>query len=78
SAQAQFDKEEQDIEYQKALIDANLPQMNKEEKAQVLLLQTKLDDRKTMIDNAKEDKKTAIALAAAAMKNNPSDPAAQY
>lgn len=78
AAQAQFDKEEQDIEYQKALIDANLPQMNKEEKAQVLLLQTKLDDRKTMIDNAKEDKKTAIALAAAAMKNNPSDPAAQY
>lgn len=78
AAQAQFDREEQEINYQTALIAANKPQMDKEEKAQAALLEAKLADRQTQIENAKEDKKTAIALAAAAMKNNPSDPAAQY
>ena len=78
AAQAQFDAEEQQINYQKALIDANAPQMTKEEKAQADTVKAQLDDRQNQIDNAKEDKKTAIALAASAIKNFPNDPAAQY
>lgn len=78
AGQVQFDAEQQQIDYVNALIDANKPQMNKEEKAQADLVSTQLVDRQTAINNAKEDKKTAIVLASTAMKNNPSDPQAQY
>ncbi len=78
AATAQYEEQQNQIDYQKALIDANLPQMNKEERNQALLVQTKLADRQTAIDNAKQDKQTIIGLAIAALKNNPNDPAAQY
>lgn len=78
AAEAQYEDQQNQIDYQNALIAANLPQMNKEEKNQALLVQTQLADRQTQIDNAKQDKQTIIALATAALKNNPNDPAAQY
>lgn len=78
SAQVQFDAEQQQIDYMNALIKANEPQMTKEEKAQADLVTAKLADRQNLIDNAKQDKVTGIGLAAAAMKNNPNDPTAQY
>lgn len=78
AASAQYEDQQNEIDYQKALIDANLPQMTKEQKNQAALVQADLADRQSQIDNAKDDKKTIIALAAAAIKNNPNDPAAQY
>lgn len=78
AANAQYADEQHQIDYVKALIDANAPQMSKEQKAQAAIVTAKLADRQTAIDNAKEDKKTILALATAALKNNPNDPTAQY
>lgn len=78
AANAQYEEEQNQLDYQQALINANLPQMNKEEKNQAALVQAKLADRQSMIDNAKEDKKTIIALAVQAMTNNPGNSAVQY
>lgn len=78
AALAQYEDQQNQIDYQQALIAANLPQMNKEEKNQALLVQAQLTDRQTQIQEAQDDKKTIIALATAALKNNPNDPAAQY
>lgn len=78
AATAQFEHQQQQLDYMKALVDANTPTMTKEEKAQATIVQSKLQDRQNAIDNAKDDKKAIIALATAAMKNNPNDPAAQY
>lgn len=78
AANAQYEEEQNQLDYQQALINANLPQMNKEEKNQAALVQSQLADRQSMIDNAKEDKKTIIALAVQAMTNNPGNSAVQY
>lgn len=78
AADAQYADQQQKLDYVKALIDANAPQMGKEEKAQAAIVQSQLADRQTQIDNAKEDKKTILAMATAALKNNPNDTAAQY
>ncbi len=78
AATAQYAEQQRQIDYTKSLIDANTPQMNKEEKAQAALVTAQLADRQTKIDNAKEDKKTILAMATAALTNNPNDPAAQY
>ena len=78
AAAAQFEQEQQQIDYMNALIAANAPQMTKEEKAQADLVQANLADRQNKIDQAKQDKTTAIGLAVAAMKNNPNNPQAQY
>lgn len=78
SAQVQFDAEEQQINYMNSLIEANKPQMTKEEQAQADLVKAQLDDRTNAINNAKADKVTGVGLAATAMKNNPNDPTAQY
>lgn len=78
AAQAQFENQEKQISYQKALLDSILPTLNREEKAQALIQQAKLNDRQTKIDQAKEDKKTILALATATLKNYPSDSAAHY
>lgn len=78
AADAQYADQQQKLDYVKALIDANAPQMDKEEKAQAAIVQSQLADRQTQIDNAKEDKKTILAMATAALKNNPNDSAAQY
>ena len=78
AATAQYEHQQNQIDYLNSLIDANKPQMTKEEQAQADIVKAKLADRQSKIDNAKEDKKTIIALATAALKNNPNDPAAQY
>ncbi len=78
AAQAQYEDQQNQIDYQNALIQANLPQMNKEEKNQALLVQTQLADRQQQIQNAQDDKKTIIAMATAVMQGHPNDPAAQY
>jgi exonuclease VII large subunit len=78
AAAAQYENQQQQIDYMNALISANAPSMSKQEKAQAQLVTQNLQDRQTQIDNAKEDKKSIIALAVAAMQNNPNDPTAQY
>lgn len=78
AATAQYEDQQRQIDYEKAQLDAIAPQLNKEEKAQAAIQTAKLADRQAQIDNAKEDKKTIIALATAALKNNPNDPTAQY
>lgn len=78
AATAQFEQQEQQLAYQQAQLNAILPQLNKEEKAQAAIVQAKLDDRKAMIESAKEAKKTIIALASATLTNYPNDPAASY
>lgn len=77
AATAQYEQEQQSIDYQKAQLDALAPTLSKEEKAQADIQKAALDDRQTKINNAMDDKKTIIALATAAIKNNPNDPAAQ-
>lgn len=78
AANAQYEEQQRAIDYQKALLDANAPQLNREEKAQAAIVQAQLQDRQNQIDQAKEDKKTIIALAVQAMQNNPNDQQAQY
>ncbi len=78
AAEAQYEAQQQQIDYQKAQLDAIAPTLNKEEKAQALIVQSQLQDRQIKIDNAKEDKKTILALATATLKLYPNDPAAQY
>ena len=78
AATAQYEQQQNQIDYMNALIASNKDQMTKEEKSQADLVTAQMADRQRQIDNAKADKTTIIGLAAAAMKNNPNDPAAQY
>lgn len=78
AALAQYEDQQNQIDYQNALIEANKPQMTKEENNQALLIQTKLADRQTQINQAKDDKKSIIAMASQVMQEHPGDPAAQY
>lgn len=77
AAQVAFDADTQKINYVKALIDANAPQMNKEEKAQTDLVQAQLQDRQNQIDQQKTDYTTGIGLINNAMKFNGQSPQAQ-
>ncbi len=78
AATAQYEQQQQQIDYQKAQLDALTPTLNKDEKNQAAIVQAQLADRQTAINNAMDDKKTIIAMATTALKNNPNDPAAQY
>ncbi len=78
AATAQYEQQQQQIDAYKAQLDALAPTLSKEEKAQAAIVQAQLQDRQTQIDNAKEDKKSIIAMATAALTNNPNDPQAQY
>lgn len=78
AATAQYEQQQQQIDAYKAQLDALAPTLSKQEKAQAAIVQAKLQDRQNQIDNAKEDKKSIIAMATAALKNNPNDPVAQY
>ncbi len=78
AATAQYEDQQNQIDYQKALIDANMPQMTKEEKNQALVVQTQLQDRQKKIDEAIDNKKTIIAMATKLISDNPGDPTAQY
>lgn len=78
AAQVAFDADTQKINGLKAQLDAITPTLNKEEKARAALVQAQLADRKTQIDNAREDFKTGQALAIATIKNYPDDTAAQF
>ncbi len=77
AAQVQFDAQQQQITYQKSLLDAIAPQLNKEEKAQAALQQAQLADRQTQIDQQKQDYVAGIGLVNNAMKLNGQNPAAQ-
>lgn len=77
AAQVAFDADTQKINYVKALIDANAPQMNKEEKGQTDLVQAQLQDRQNQIEQQKTDYMTGIGLINNAMKFNGQDPQAQ-
>lgn len=76
AADAQYDTQQQAIDAQKAQLDALKPTLTKEEKAQADIVTAQLADRQNQIDNAKTDKATIIAMATAALKNNPNDPVA--
>lgn len=78
AAQVKFDAQEQEIKHQQALLAAIAPTLSKEEAKRSALLTTQLSDRQTQINNQRDDFKSGQGLAIAAMKNNPSDPAAQY
>lgn len=77
AAQIAFDADTQKINYTKALIDANKPQMTKEEKAQADLVTAQLADRTRQLDEQKTDYTTGIGLINNAMKFNGQDPQAQ-
>lgn len=78
AAQVQYDGQQQQVAYQQAQLAAIQPQLNKEQKAKADLVSAQLADRQTAITNARTDMSTGIAMATAAMKNNPNDPVAQY
>lgn len=78
AAQIQFDAEQRKIDAARARLDAIAPQLTRDQAKRAALQQAKLDERQRNLDNAKEDKKTAIAMATAALKNFPQDAAAQY
>lgn len=78
AAQVLFDADEQYIKGLKAQVDALAPTLNREEKARAATLNAQLNERQANIDNQREDFKVGQGYAIAAMKLNPSDPAAQY
>lgn len=78
AAQVAFDKQIQDVNYVRAFIDANAPQMKKEEQAQMDLVKAQLDDRDRQIQLQIDNFKLGQAAIADASKNNPNDPQAQY
>jgi hypothetical protein len=78
AATAQYEQQQKEIDALNAQLAAIAPTLNKEEKKQAAILSAKLADRQNQIDNAKEAKKTILALATAAIVNFPNDPAAQY
>lgn len=77
AAQVAFDASQQQINYVKALIDANTPQMSKEEQAQADTVKAQLQDRQDQIDQQKTDYTTGIGLINNAMKFNGQSPQAQ-
>lgn len=78
AATAQYEAQQRQLDTQKAQLDALLPTLNKEEKAQAAIQAARLADRQDKLDQAKEAKKTILALATAAITNNPDNPQAQY
>ncbi len=78
AATAQFEQQQQQIDAQRAQLAAIAPTLTKQESVQAAKQKAALDDRQTQLDNAKSDKSTIVALATAALKNNPNDPQAQY
>lgn len=78
AATAQYEQQQQQIDYQKAQLAALTPTLTKDEKNQAAIVQAQLADRQRAIDTAKEDKKSIIAMATAALNNFPNDPAAHY
>lgn len=78
AADAQYEDQQNQIDYQNALIQANLPQMTKEEKNQAAIVQAKLAERQSQLDDAKDSKKTIIAMATATLAAYPNDSAAHY
>lgn len=77
AVKAQFDPIEAQISYVQNAIAANKDQMTKEEKTQADIVSAQLAERQTQITYQREDMSTAHAWAAAAVTNNPGNPAAQ-
>lgn len=57
AATAEFQQQQNEIDYQKALLDANAPLFKKEGDKEALLEKTKLDDRQRELDQQKNERK---------------------
>jgi len=77
AAQAQFGAQQQKIDYLNAMIDANKPQMTKEEAAQADTTKAQLALYQQQLDEAKANKVTIMGWVAEAQKANPNNPAVQ-
>lgn len=77
AAQVAFDGVQQQIDYANALIEANKPQMTREEQARADSVKAQLADRQAQIDQGKQDYTAGIGLVNNAMKNYGQDPQAQ-
>lgn len=75
---AEFKPLQAKIDYQMKLLELNKDKMSRADQEKASQLQVKLAEQKTQIDQQKGDKDTALALAAAAIKNNPSNTGALY
>lgn len=74
----QFAPVQAEIDYLKQALEDNKDNLDREDKQRANQLQVALQDRQAQLDQQKDDRNTVIAMASAAMKNNPNDPAAQY
>jgi hypothetical protein len=77
AVKAQFDPIEAQISYLQDAITNNKDQMTKEEQEQADSVQAQLADRTNQIAQQKDDMSTILALATAAVTNNPGNQAAQ-
>ena len=78
AATAKFEQQQIAIDAKRANLAALEPKLNREEKKRSALLTIKLNAEQQKVDNAREDMKTGQAMAGAAIKNNPNNPAALY
>lgn len=74
----QFAPVQAEIDYLKQAIADNQDNLSREDKQRSDELQVQLQERQRVLDQQKDDRSTAIAMAAAAIKNYPNDPGAQY
>ncbi len=72
AVEIQFGPIQEQIDYQQKLLDLNKETLSREDKKAVVLQQAQLDERKRLLDNAKEDKGIIIGWAAEASKNGAS------
>ena len=77
AVKAKFDPINAEIAAQKAQIDALTPLMTEEEKTQAAEQQAQLADREEQVKQQQTDMSSALAMATAAVKNNPNNPTAQ-
>lgn len=78
AAQVAFDAQTQQINGLKAQLDAIKPTLDREQTARAALMQSQLTDRQNQIKLQQDNFKTGQAAIMEAMKNNPTDGAAQF
>ena len=69
AAKAQYEQQQIGIDALKAQLEAVKPQLDREEKARALILESELNDRQKQLDYARKDKETILSWAAAATAN---------
>lgn len=77
AVQAEFLPLQTELNYQKNIYALNKDALDRQDKKSSEKLGIYLNERTRLLNNDQEDKKTALGMAAAAVKNNPSDQAAQ-